>query len=181
MALKPTIFKFRISLTDINREHYDTLALTVAQHPSENDQRMMARILAFCLNAKESLQLTKGLSTIEEPDIWQKSLDDQIELWIDVGEPDPERIKKSTRLAAKVKVYSFNTKSNVWWTQNQGKIGMLNADILRFNAQHIEELTKLIERGMDLSVMITGNSIFIDSDKGSCEVEWEELQSNEHP
>ncbi|MCK6263984.1 YaeQ family protein [Vibrio sp. ZSDE26] len=177
MALKPTIYKFRISLTDMNRDHYDSLSLTVAQHPSENDQRMMARILAFCLNAHESLQMTKGLSTIEEPDIWQKTLDDQIELWIDVGEPDPERIKKSSRLAKKVKVYSFNTKSNVWWSQNQGKIGMHDVDVTRFNAEGVEGLTKLIERGMELSVMITGNSIFVDSSKGSQEIKFEELQS----
>ncbi|MGF1697048.1 YaeQ family protein [Vibrio kyushuensis] len=177
MALKPTIFKFRISLTDMNRDYYDSLNLTVAQHPSENDQRMMARILAYCLNAHESLQLTKGLSTIEEPDIWLKTLDGQVELWIDMGEPDPERIKKSTRLSKKVKVYSFNTKSNVWWNQNQDKIGMLDADITRFDAEGVEGLTKLIERGMELSVMITGNSIFVDSQKGSQEVEFFELQT----
>ena len=176
MALKPTIFKFRIALTDMNRDHYDSINLTVAQHPSENDQRMMARILAFCLNASESLQMTKGLSDVEEPDIWQKSLDNQIELWIDVGEPDPERIKKSTRLSKKVKIYSFNTKSNVWWNQNQGKIGMLNVDVTRFDAEGVEGLTKLIERGMELSVMITGTSIFVDSEKGSQEIEFQELQ-----
>lgn len=177
MALKPTIYKFRIALTDMNRDHYDSINLTVAQHPSENDQRMMARILAFCLNAHESLQMTKGLSTIEEPDIWKKSLDNQIELWIDVGEPEPERIKKSSRLASKVKVYSFNTKSNVWWSQNQGKIGMLDADVIRFDAEGVEALTQLIERGMELSVMITGTSIFVDSSKGSHEIEFQELQS----
>ncbi len=176
MALKPTIYKFRIALTDMNRDHYDSLNLTVAQHPSENNQRMMARLVAFCLNASSELQFTKGLSTIEEPDIWQKSLDDQIELWIDMGEPDAERVKKSTRLAKKVMVYSFNTKTDVWWEQNKGKMGFLNADIYRLDPEAIENLCNLISRTMDLSVMVTGNSVFIDSDNGSVEVPWQELQ-----
>ncbi|WP_047047296.1 YaeQ family protein [Vibrio mexicanus] len=179
MALKPTIFKFRIALTDMNRDHYDSLSLTVAQHPSENDQRMMARLMAFCLNAQESLQFTKGLSTIEEPDIWVKTLDDQISLWVDVGEPDPERIKKTTRLSQQVKVYSFNSKSNVWWEQNKGKFGYHKADIYRFDHQSIEQLASMVERGMELSVMITGNSLFVDGANGSCEVTWEELQTND--
>lgn len=95
MALKPTIYKFRVALTDMNRDYYDSLNLTVALHPSENQQRMMARLMAFCLNASPELQFTKGLSTIEEPDIWEKSLDDQTLVWIDIGEPDVDRVKKS--------------------------------------------------------------------------------------
>jgi len=71
---------------------------------------MMARIIAFCINASPELEFTKGLSSIEEPDLWQKSLDDQILEWIDVGEPDPERVKKATRLSKSVSVFSFNTK-----------------------------------------------------------------------
>lgn len=69
MALKPTIYKFRIALTDMNRDHYDTLNLTVALHPSETEERMMARVLAYCLNAHPQLQFTKGISTANEPDI----------------------------------------------------------------------------------------------------------------
>lgn len=95
MALKPTVFKFQVSLSDLNRNYYDTLNLTVAQHPSETTERMMARVLAFCINAQEHLDFTRGLSTVEEPDIWARTLDDQISLWIDVGEPAVDRIKKS--------------------------------------------------------------------------------------
>ncbi|MCG9788554.1 YaeQ family protein [Vibrio barjaei] len=176
MALKPTIYKFRVALTDMNRDYYDSLNLTVALHPSENHQRMMARLMAFCLNASPDLQFTKGLSTIEEPDIWEKSLDDQTLLWIDIGEPDVERVKKATRLAKKTKVYSFNTKSDVWWQQNQGKFGYLDASVYRFNNDSIEALSSLVTRTMDLSVMITGTSLFVDAETGSAEVTIEELQ-----
>lgn len=176
MVLKPTIYKFRLALTDMNRDYYDSFNLTVALHPSENHHRMMARLMAFCLNASQELQFTKGLSSIEEPDIWRKSLDDQILQWIDVGEPDVDRVKKSTRLAQSVKVYSFNSKSDVWWQQNNGKFGFLDASIYRLNSDAIEQLANLVNRTMDLSVMITGNSLFIDSDAGSVEVTFEALQ-----
>ncbi len=176
MALKPTIYKFRITLTDMNRDYYDSLSLTIAQHPSENEQRMMARVLAFCINANEDLQFSKGLSNIEEPALWLKSLDDQIQLWIDVGEPDTERVKKATRLSKQVQVYSFNTKSDVWWNQNKGKFGMLKAAITRFDWDGINAMSQLLTRTMDMSVMITGNSAYITADNGDCEVTWETLQ-----
>ncbi|NAW57996.1 MULTISPECIES: YaeQ family protein [unclassified Vibrio] len=177
MALKPTIYKFRIALTDMNRDYYDTLNLTVAQHPSENTLRMMARLMAYCLHAGENLQFTKGLSTTDEPDIWRKSLDEQIELWIELGEPDADRVKKATRQAKQVVVYSYNSKSNVWWEQNRGKLGMYDATVMRFNSEQVEALETLLERSVDMSVMISGNSLFVDSNKGSCEVTFEELQS----
>ena len=179
MALKPTIYKFRISLTDMNRDYYDSFNLTVAQHPSETEQRMMARIMAFCINASPELEFTKGLSSIEEPDLWQKSLDDQILEWVDVGEPDPERVKKATRLSKSVRVFSFNTKSNVWWEQNKGKFGYLKAQIVRLDNDGIEQLAAMTQRTMDLSVMLSGNSAFVNSDTQSAEVTWEELQSND--
>ena len=109
----------------MNQDYYDTLDLTLAQHPSETLERMMARVMAFCLNAQEHLSFTKGLSDIEQPDLWVKTLDDQIALWIEVGEPDAERIKKSTRKAQLVKVYSFNSKSDVWWEQSKAKFEQL--------------------------------------------------------
>ena len=111
MALKPTIYKAKINLSDINRNIYQALSLTIAQHPSETLERMMVRVLAFCLNADENLTFTKGLSAVEEPDIILKSLSDSTMLWIDVGEPSADRIKKATRIAEVVKVYSFNSKS----------------------------------------------------------------------
>lgn len=115
MAIKPTIYKFRISLSDLNRHYYDTLNLTVALHPSETIERMMVRVLAYCINAQEQLTFTKGLSEVDEPDLWVRSYDDKTKLWIDIGEPSVERIKKSCRLAEKVKIYCFNSKADVWW------------------------------------------------------------------
>ena len=177
MAIKPTIYKFRISLSDLNRDYYDTLSLTVAQHPSENIERMMVRVLAYCINAQEFLSFTKGLSTVEDPDIWARTLDDQIALWIDIGEPALERIKKASRQAASVKVYSFNTKSDVWWNQDEAKFNQLNADYYRFEWSDILSLAKLVERTMDFSVTITGDSAYIATSLGECEIPWQQLNA----
>ncbi|MCA4023030.1 YaeQ family protein [Vibrio vulnificus] len=179
MALKPTIYKFRINLTDINRDHFDTLSITTALHPSEKVERLAARLLAFCLHAQPELVFTKGLSTIEEPDVWKKELDDSIAVWIDVGEPEVDRIKKATRQAKSVFVYSFNQKSSVWWEKHKGKFQQLPVSICQFDADAIEQLANQLQRGSSLSVMISGNSVFIDGDSFHQQVDWQVLQSNE--
>jgi len=175
MAIKPTIYKFNVVLSDMNREYYDSLNLTLAQHPSETVERMMVRVLAYCINAKENLTFTKGLSEIDEPDIWCVEYNGDISLWIDVGEPEPDRVKKSTRKAKQVKVYSFNSKSDVWWAQSQNKFGSLDASFYRFNYAEIQRLASFVERTMNLSVMLTGNSAYISFGKQSHEVTWQTL------
>lgn len=176
MAIKPTIYKLKISLSDLNRNHYDTLNLTLALHPSETIERMMVRVLAYCINAQEHLSFTKGLSAIDEPDIWVRTLDDQLTLWIDIGEPAVDRIKKASRLAQAVKVYCFNTKSDVWWQQTKDKINQLKASIFRFQWLDIQALATLVQRTMEISVTITGDSAYVATELGECEVSWEVLQ-----
>ena len=176
MAIKPTIYKQRISLSDINRDYYDTLNLTLAQHPSETIERMMVRVLAYCINAQEGLVFTKGLSEIDEPDIWVRTLDEQTALWIEVGEPTVDRIKKSTRLAQSVKIYSFNSKSDVWWEQSKAKVNQLKASVYQFEWENIQALAALVQRTMDVSISITGDSAYVATESGECEVAWIVLQ-----
>jgi len=176
MALKPKIYKFRITLSDIDRNYYDTLNLTLAQHPSETLERMMVRVLAFCINAREQLAFTKGLCAVDEPDIWVRKLDDQITLWIDVGEPAVDRIKKAARLSPAVKVYSFNSKSDVWWDQGRAKFNELTVSVFQFQWERIQALAALVQRTMDLSITITGDSAYVAAESGECEVSWVPLQ-----
>ena len=176
MALKPTLYKLRISLSDLNRNYYDTLNLTIAQHPSETVERMMVRVLAFCINAQQDLIFTKGVSVAEEPDIWARTFDDQISIWIDVGEPSVDRIKKASRIAQIVKVYSFNSKSDVWWKQEGAKFNELTVSIFQFQWQSIQALAALVQRTMDISVTITDESAYIATESGECEVSWKLLQ-----
>ena len=176
MALKPTIYKYRISLSNLNQDYYDTLNLTVALHPSETVERMMVRVLAYCINAQEHLVFTKGLSEVDEPDIWVRSLDDKILLWIDIGEPSVDRIKKVSRHAEVVKIYCFNSKADVWWEQSSGKISQLNAYVCKFEWEEIKSLASLVQRTMDMSITITGDSAYVATESGECEVSWEVLQ-----
>ena len=172
MASNSKICKFTISLSDIDRNYYDTLNLTVAQHPSETTERMMVRVLVFCINAHERLEFTKGLSAVDEPDIWARSLDDQLLLWIDVGEPSIDRIKKASRIAQDVKVYSFNRKSRPWWDAGKSKFSQLNASFYRFDWESIQALAKLQQRKMQLSVTISADSAYVATELGECEVGW---------
>ncbi|MFV1985319.1 MAG: YaeQ family protein [Thiohalomonadales bacterium] len=178
MAIKPTIYKFRISLSDLNRDYYDTLNLTLAQHPSETIERMMVRVLAYCINVQEHLSFTKGLSEISEPDIWARSFDEQTLLWIDVGEPAADRIKKSCRLANAVKIYCFNSKADVWWSQNQQKINQLSVSVYQFDWENIQLLASMVQRTMDISISITGDSAYVAAESGECEVDWVILQES---
>ena len=180
MAIKPTIFKFNITLSDMNREIYETLNLTLAQHPSETIERMVVRVLSYCINFEERLSFTKGLSEVEEPDLWSIEFNEDISLWIDVGEPDVDRIKKATRKSKQVKVYSFNTKSDVWWEQSQNKFEALNASYYRFDWDSVQKLSSMVERTMNLSVMLTGDSAYITvedkkNETSECEVSWQRL------
>jgi uncharacterized protein YaeQ len=178
VALKPTIYKFKISLSDLNRDYYDQLNLTVALHPSETIERMMTRVLAYCINAQEHLSFTKGLSAIEEPDIWARGLDDQLLLWIDVGEPAFDRIKKATRIAKQTRVYSFNAKSAMWWQQSQGQLKNLDVSVFQFQWAQVQSLAGLLQRTMDISITITGDSAYVAAGLGEVEVSWETLQES---
>jgi len=175
MALKPTIYKLKVFLSDTDRNFYETLDLTIAKHPSETRERMMARVLAFCINAQEHLIFSEGLSTPNEPDIWAHGLDGQLLTWIDVGEPASARIKKACRNARQVKVYSFNNKSDTWWKLNHKDLSSLNADFYQIAWLELQALTELLERTMDISITINGFSAYITSDKGECEIHWNTL------
>ncbi|TEW56171.1 YaeQ family protein [Psychromonas sp. RZ22] len=177
MALKPTIFKMSINVSNLDDDIYETIALTVAQHPSETTERMVARILAYVLNNQEFLSFTTGLSEADDPDIWAKNFSDEFLLWIDVGEPSFDRIKKACRQAKETKVYCFNTKSNVWWKQSKKDFATINVEVYQFEFEQIQQMANLVERTMDFSLTITDNVFYVAADKGSCEVRFSRLES----
>ena len=115
MALKASIYKAEIQISDMDRNYYHLHQLTIARHPSENEERMMVRLLAFICHADEQLTFTKGISTDDEPDIWHKSLSNEIELWSDLGQPDDKRIRKACGRSQKHYKYSYNENSAELW------------------------------------------------------------------
>jgi uncharacterized protein YaeQ len=170
MALKPTIFKVKVALSDLNRDVYDALSLTLAQPPSETTERMMVRLLAYCLNASETLVLCKGLSDTAEPDLWDLSATGETDLWVEVGEPSAERLKKATRMAKQVVVYCFNSKSPTWWNLGASNLDSEKLAIFQLPWLEVKALAALVERTMDISVTVSGDSIFVATARGEQEV-----------
>lgn len=121
MALKATIHKFELQVADMDRGHYDTHALTIARHPSETVERMMIRVLAFAMTAHERLQFGGGVSTADEPDLWRRDLTGAIEEWIELGLPDPRRVRQACGRAGLVRVILYGgQKAGTWWEQERG-------------------------------------------------------------
>ena len=107
MAIKSTIYKINLNIANMDTHYYNEHPLTLAKHPSENDLRLMIRVTAFILNANEELIFCKGIAEDDEPDLWQKSFDGDIELWIDLGQPDEKRIKKACGRSEQVIIYTY--------------------------------------------------------------------------
>src|SRR3989338_1409521 len=172
MAIKATVFKAALQIADMDRHYYADHALTLARHPSETDERMMARLLAFALYAGEFLVFAKGLSSDEEPDLWQKDLTGAIERWIEVGLPDERAIRKASGRAAQVVVISYGRAANIWWNENRGKLQRLdNLTVLNLPTETTLALAALASRTMQLQCTIQEGHIMMTSDAGMIEVE----------
>jgi len=172
MAIKSTIFKAELQITDMDRHYYQDHSLTIARHPSENDARMMLRILAFALNAHERLGFTKGLSSEDEPDLWQKSLSDEIELWIDLGQPDEKRIRRACGQADKVIIYTYNrTGAEAWWHKMQGKVQRFaNLHVFNIDDATIAVLAGFSQRSMQLQFTIADGVTLLSDGEQSLEI-----------
>jgi uncharacterized protein YaeQ len=162
MALKATIFKVDLQIADMDRHYYGDHTLTLARHPSETDERMMVRVLAFAMHAHEALSFGKGLSTDDEPDLWQKDLTGAIDLWIDVGQPDERRILKACGRAEQVVIYSYSASSGIWWSQIAGKLDRAkNLSIVNLPSAATVALTRLAQRTMQLQCTIQDGQIWL--------------------
>lgn len=177
MALKATIFKAELQIADMDRHYYADHPLTIARHPSETDERMMMRILAFALHAHEALLFGRGLSTEDEPDLWLKDLTDAIELWIDVGQPDERRMLKACGRAARVVVYSYSSTGNVWWNQVQAKVERArNLEVIGFQPSASQALTSLVARTMRLQCTIQDGQIWLSDGEQTVQLELNRLK-----
>lgn len=156
MALKATVIKAELQVSDMDRHVYGAYPLTLAQHPSETDERLMVRILAFALHADERLEFGRGLSNEEEPDLWRRDYTGEIEQWIDLGQPDESRIKKACGRARQVVVVNYGGRSaDVWWERVAPTVARLkNLTVIDIPAQTVEQLATLLQRGMRLNCMI---------------------------
>ncbi len=172
MALKSTVFKATLSLSDMDRQYYETHPLVLARHPSETDERMMLRVLAFAMYADERLEFTGGLSTPDVPDLWAKSFSDEIDLWIDLGLPSERRIRKACNRAGRVVVVSYGGRqADVWREQlGQGLTRFENLTVVNITEEDCRGLESLVARTMQLQCSIDGGQIWFSSDSSSVEV-----------
>ena len=166
MALSATIFKAHLQISDMDRQYYGEHQLTLARHPSETDERMMVRLLAFALHANERLGFTKGLCDDEEPDLWQKSYSGEIELWIDVGLPDERRVRKACKRAVQTYLYLYGGRAaELWWQRNADKLSRFaNLVVLDIPEAASAGLVSLVQRSMQLQFTVQDGEIWVSGD-----------------
>ena len=173
MALKATVYKAELQLSDMDRHYYATHALTLARHPSETDERLMVRVLAFALLASDTLEFGRGLSTQDEPDLWQKDLTGDIERWIDLGQPDEQRIRRACGRAREVVVVNYGGRAaDLWWEKNAVGLSRLdNLGVIDIAAGDCSALAVLATRNMTLQVLIQDGQVQFIGEDGSVGLE----------
>jgi len=173
MALKATVFKADLQVADMDRHYYHDHALTLARHPSETDERMMVRVLAFAFHASETLAFTRGLSSDDEPELWQKGLTGEIDLWIELGQPDEKRIRKACNRAAQVYVYCYGGRaSTIWWDQLHNKVSRFeNLKVINLPEPAVQALASMAQRTMRLQCNIQDGQAWVSDQQISVQIE----------
>ncbi len=179
MALKSTIYKADLNISDMDRGYYADHSLTIARHPSETDERMMVRILAFAIHASERLCFGKGISDTEEPDIWEKDFTDAILLWGEVGQPDDRRLLKACGRAEQVIVYSYAHASHIWWKQMNNRLDRAkNLVVKNVPAETSQALATLAQRNMQLQCSIQDGQIWMSAGEQSLQIDLEVFKAD---
>lgn len=178
MALKATIYKADLQISNMDRQYYQNHTLTLAQHPSETIERLMIRLLVFALHAHEDLAFTRGLSSNDEPDLWLKLLTDEIDAWIDLGQPDEKRIRKACGRAREVFIYTYDQRSaDVWWEHIHNKLSRFdNLHIIALPGYTGASLSQLAQRKMILQCSIQDNEVWIGDERHNVHVVQEILK-----
>ncbi len=162
MALKSTVFKATLSISDMDRGYYADHSLTIARHPSENDERMMARLLAFVLHASERLTFGKGLSDPDEPDLVARDLTGAIVQWIEVGTPDERAILKACGRAGQAVVLAYASNTPVWWAGIETRLTRArNLSVLSIPPAQSQALVALAQRTMQLQCSVQDGSVWV--------------------
>lgn len=172
MAIKSTIYKAALSVSDMDRNYYADHALTLACHPSETPERMMVRTLAFALNAHEYLSFGKGISNTDEPDLWHKDFTGAILHWIEAGQPDEKRILKACGRAARVSLYTYSHSALLWWKPLADKLARArNLAVWHIPSEASKEMAKLAARNMQLQCTVQEGHIWISDARDTVQLE----------
>jgi uncharacterized protein YaeQ len=162
MAQPSTIYRAGIQLSDIDRGLYESLQVTVARHPSETEERLLARILAYAIFYEPELTFTKGVGAGDEPDLWLKGPDGRVRCWIEVGLPDAERLVKASRHSEQVVLCAFGSSLPVWEKQQLPKLtGISNLTVISLDMSFLKRLTERLQRSISWSLTVTEGSIYL--------------------
>ena len=180
MGTKSTIYKAELMITDMDRQYYETHNLVIAQHPSEPDRRLMARLLVFALFADKRLEFGRGISSDQDPDFWRRDLTGVIEQWIEMGQPEESDIRKACGLSKEVIVVTYSGNSaDVWWTKNATSLSKLkNLKVLDIQSDSLDEATRLLDRRMSLTATIQDGEFQLSNGTDCCVVVSKFRQSN---
>ena len=176
MALKSTIYKAQLQIADMDRQLYADHALTLALHPSETEERLLVRLLAFALNVPQdtdrgALQFARGLSDSDEPDLWQHDLSGQLVQWIEVGQPDDRRLSKACARAERVTIYCYGSAADLWWAGIRNKLTRLqNLSIWQIPAAQAQALAALAQRSMQWQLTVQDGHVWLSSGDDSLEL-----------
>lgn len=177
MALKATVYKAQIQVSDMDRDHYATHALTLARHPSETEDRLLLRVLAFALHADAALEFGRGLSTDDEPDLWLKDATGSIEHWIDLGLPDERWLRRAAGRAQRVTLLAYGERAfDVWWRRNEAAVSRLdNLTLWSVPDATVTLLASLADRNMKLQFTIQDGSVSVGDDERYLELDLQRI------
>lgn len=183
MALNATIYKATVQISDMDRQHYGDHAVTLARHPSETDERLMMRLLAFILHAHDNLSFGRGIGVDDEPALWQKDLTGAIDLWIEVGQPDEKLLRQACGRARQVVVYTYGGRgADLWWEKSQSLLERLsNLTVINLPLDASRAFAQLAQPGMHLPCTIQEGQMWIGEDSRSVHIEWTTLKAASAP
>lgn len=172
MALKSTIYKAELQIADMDRHYYANHTLTLAMHPSETEERLMVRLLAFVLNADEALSFGRGLSAEDEPDLWRKDLTGAIQTWIEVGQPDDRSLLKACGRSEQVLVYSYGTTAPIWWGQMGSRLERArNLKVFSLPPATTQAMAALAKRSMQWQCTMQDGQLWMNDGDQSVQID----------
>jgi uncharacterized protein YaeQ len=167
MAIKATVHKATLQIADMDRGLYATHALTLARQPSETDERLMMRLLAFALQVPADdldgrLEPALGMADADAPDLWHRSLGGELRHWVEVGQPEERRLVRACGRAQRVTLYAYSASVPIWWAGVQGKLARLsNLAVWQVPAAQSQALARLAARTMTLQFTVQDGSVWV--------------------
>jgi uncharacterized protein YaeQ len=161
MALSATIYHFAIRLSDVDRGVYETLELKAARHPSESEEYLVARVLAYCLEYAEGIAFSRGLSSPDEPPIAVRDLTGALQAWIEIGSPDAARLHKAAKAAPRVAVYTHKDPENLLRALEGERIHRAEAlELYSLGRELVAGLVRRLARRMELDLSVTDRHVY---------------------